>query len=61
MLSGTGKILKSEFLLSTPREPTGKVNVSLMHFSTSALDEADRLTSSSGRFTLKERKPISIE
>lgn len=61
MLSGTGKILKSQFLLSTPREPTGKVNVSLMQFSTSVLDEADRLTSSSGRFAFEERTPISIE
>jgi hypothetical protein len=61
MLSDTGKILKSQFLLSTPRELTGKVNVSLMHFSTSALDEADRLTSRSDRFALEERTPIRIE
>jgi hypothetical protein len=61
MLSGTGKMLKSQFLLSAPREPTGRVNVSLFKFSTSALDEADVLTSRSSRFALEERTPIRIE
>lgn len=61
MLSGTGKILNRQFLLTTQREPTGKVNVSLLQFSTSALDEVERLTSRSGRFALKERTPTGIE
>jgi hypothetical protein len=61
MLSVTGKILKSQFLLSTPGEPKGKIKVSPLHFSISAPDEADRLTSLSGRFALEERTPRRFE
>jgi hypothetical protein len=53
MLSGWQN--KKKFLLSTPREPTGKVNVLLLQFSASDLDEADRLTSPSGLFVREER------